>query len=402
MHPAIIHNRQGPRPGYLLPAIAVALLVVGLAVALVLDRLWIDAAQLELRTAAEAAALAGASRLVDDGILTETFDASGRAQIARDTAAAVAGRNFAAGNPVTLDASLGGDVLVGRIALDDTGREVFLETESSPTTVLVFAGRTRGRSNPVALFFKGLTGQFTADVVSPAEATIDGRVVGVASLPGGAVPAVPLAILNNDPLGERTDTWRRQIEERSGGDRYSFDAAAGVVREQPDGIPEIVLHSAPRNATADEETEANCHVIDVGTGLVASRIAEQCRSGFLEGHLGGFGGQLRFDDGAVPFRCDSQANSSAAHALRAIIGQPRICLLYDSIEPSSSWKQTRVWATRLAAGRILDVSTDEDGGFQIVFQPTCVTTRAAILREDLSEGPIVSPDIYVYKLHLTQ
>ena len=44
------------RRGSLVPAVAVALAVVGAFMAVVLDRLWIDAARMELLTAAEAAA----------------------------------------------------------------------------------------------------------------------------------------------------------------------------------------------------------------------------------------------------------------------------------------------------------------------------------------------------------
>ena len=402
MHSAAGQNGRSSRAGYLLPAIAIALLVVGLAMALVLDRLWVDAARLELRTAAEAAALAGASRLVDDELLGESFDSSARAQAARDTASEVAAQNLAVGESVRLDAAPGGDIRLGRIVTDDTGREQFLETDVAPRSVLVYASRTRAESNPVALFLRNLTGQPAADVVASAEATIDGRTVGVRSVRGASVPAIPLAILMDDPGSERTDTWRHQIEERGGADRYSIDPLDGTIREQPDGIPEIILHGAPRDANAIEQDAANVHVVDVGTGLVETRLGEQIRTGFTANHLRDFGGWLRLDDGPLALDGAPRITGSVLDALRSIGGEPRICLLYESAERGTSWARGRVWCVRLAAGRVMAVSAGEDGAVQIVFQPTYVTTRSAILREDLAAASTVTPDIYVYKLHLTQ
>ncbi len=47
--------RKSRRRGFTTPAVAIALLVVMAGLALVLDRLWLDTADLELTTAAEAA-----------------------------------------------------------------------------------------------------------------------------------------------------------------------------------------------------------------------------------------------------------------------------------------------------------------------------------------------------------
>ena len=402
MQPFTDRNRRPARGGYLIPAIAFALLVVGAAVALVLDRLWIDAAKLELRTAAEAAALAGAGRLVNDDRLRETFDAAAAAQGVRETAAEAAARNFAVGEPVVLDPAPGGDVRLGRIVPDDLGRDVFLETEDWPTSVLIFAARTRSRSNPVALFFRELTGQTAADVVSQAEATVDGRTIGVQSIPGATAPAVPLAILADDPLGERADTWRSAIEARSGADRYTYDPASGTVLEEPDGIPEITLRSAPAIEGDSSSSPPNVALVDVGTQLSESLLAEQIRRGFSEDDLALFGGELHFGFGPVTLESSTTFSAAARDALQSIVGEPRICLLYESSEEADAWAAGTVSAVRLAAGRVMTVSSGEGDSVEIVFQPALVATRTALLQESLAPGPFVSPHVYVYKLHLTQ
>jgi hypothetical protein len=93
-----------------LPGLVVALVVTLCAVALVLDRLWLDAATAELRTASDAAAMAAAGELIHDDLLKETYDSTERIEAARQRAKDVAGQNLVAGEPVELDASPDGDV----------------------------------------------------------------------------------------------------------------------------------------------------------------------------------------------------------------------------------------------------------------------------------------------------
>ena len=83
-------------------AIALALLVVGGAMALVFDRLWQDAAFLELRSAGEAAALAAANRLAGDESLRKEPDWESLCQEARTAAADVAAKNLVGGLPVKM------------------------------------------------------------------------------------------------------------------------------------------------------------------------------------------------------------------------------------------------------------------------------------------------------------
>jgi hypothetical protein len=75
------------------PVVAVALLVIGAAIALALDRAWIDGAQVELTTATDAAALAAARELAGDDLLRPGIDASGRVAAARLAAMRVAALN---------------------------------------------------------------------------------------------------------------------------------------------------------------------------------------------------------------------------------------------------------------------------------------------------------------------
>ena len=111
------------RRGSLVPLFGVTILVVGAALALVLDRLWIDAAQLELRTVAEASALAaGRDYIQSDSNLRTLLESPKenssqqniRIEKARAEAARIASGNLVAGKPLKLNTDEGGDIRFGR------------------------------------------------------------------------------------------------------------------------------------------------------------------------------------------------------------------------------------------------------------------------------------------------
>ena len=145
----ITHRRCfNNRRGMLTPMIAFALVVVMAAVALLLDRLWLDAAAVELVTCAEASALAAAGELANDDLLQTHFDSKRRITAARRAAVDVAYQNRVCGSPVTLDSSASGDVRFGRLVLDpETGETRFLETIHDPTSVMVTGRKTKSRNN---------------------------------------------------------------------------------------------------------------------------------------------------------------------------------------------------------------------------------------------------------------
>ena len=384
-----------------MPAVAAALLAVGAALALVLDRLWIDAAALELRAAAEAAALAGAARLAGDERLRGDVDVPAWHQSVRDRAADVAAQNRVAGSPVQISRDPGVDILIGQMVRDAGGNLVFLET-SDANAVAVLAQRTRSRSNPLALLLQGVSGQESANVAEMAEASIDNRVVGVRPIDGAAVPMFPLAILETDPLGIRTDTWAVQIEQRAGADVWTFDEDTIAVRPGPDGIPEIVLRSARSGADAQEQLQANVRCVDIGNRLGERAVTLQTLNGITNLDLAPWGGALRFDQGQVALDSTSAIGGGPQTALRQLIGQPRIWLLYASTGEASA--DAVVTATRLVAGRVMAVASGSEGEAEIVLQPCVLTTRTAEL-VDSNATPdeaerFANP--YIYKLHLTQ
>lgn len=396
-------SRQPARParrGSLIPAIASVILVIGCCLALVLDRLWLDAARSELRNAAEAAALAAAGRLADDERINPAIAPAVLANAARQAASETAAGNLVAGTPLALDPSAAGPVQLGRLVLHaESGEWRFLQTDYLPTSVQIAAARTRELGNPVARLFGSLTGHEAGDAASNVGASLSNQVIGLRPFTGGPAPLLPIAILEVDPTGERKDTWVNQIESGAGGDRYRFDRATNRVVEEPDGLPEITLHAMPTGGKPDE---ANLQLIDLGSGLIEDQLVRQMQTGLLETDLAPWGGELLLDRPGQRLESSARIFEPTEAELLKLIGQKRLFLLYDTYQAGQADLGT-LRPTRLVAGRIMSIDRGEGGIPLVVVQPTVLATRTALLADGFaSSGDDTAGNPYVYKISLTR
>jgi len=372
-------HRFQRRRGFTTPAVALAMLAAMAGLALILDRLWLDAADLELTTAAEAAALAAAGELASDDLLKPNTDFTNQLEVGRTTAAWIASQNQVAGQPVILDPNPEGDIRFGRLVVDEQeGKVRFEETATTPTTAVVTALRTRRSSNPVGLFVTGVTGQPFGDVVSRVEASVDNRVIGVRAEDGTPVPAVPLAIWWRDPAGLRADTWETQIEARKGADLYGYDSTNHIVTSGADGIPEITLRSGP--GSGQPSINSNMLVVDVGTGLNDKELGRQFVTGWTADDLETFGGAIQVNPGSsLSLKASPELRHADREGLETLLGEPRICLLYSSVVSSQNGQAQQAICIRLVAIRILAVRDQGDGSCELVAQPCVIKTKTAML-----------------------
>lgn len=369
------------RRGTLLPAIAFALLVVGGALALVLNGLWKDAASVELRTAAEAAALAAAAEYLNDAQLAAVSNNEILMQGARLRAAEVAFANRVAGQPVVLNPEPLGDVIFGRrLFQPESVESVFLEAtenpELTPDVVEVRATLMKARGNPLRLFFPGVTGQPVAEAFTLVQAAFDNQIEFFRPTPGTPVPCLPLGILARDPMDQRTDTWEVNIEQRQGGDAFCFDEETREVLPEPDGIPEIVLRSVPLNGIG---LEGNVQMLDFRNDLRDEQLAEQIARGLDREALLEWEGSL---PAVSAFDITASANlpEPLQMALENLIGQQRLCLLYEPLQGLSvpSWSQVR--CVGVVAIRILSVQPETNETATLIVQPTIMSTSTAHLK----------------------
>jgi hypothetical protein len=396
--PFVTTNRRGS----IVPLVAVALAVVMAGIAVALDRAWIDIAQVELTTATDAAALAAARELACDDLLIPGSDVAVRVAAARAAAIEVASLNTVVRQPVILQTS---DVTFGQMVYDaSTDTNLFLQTELVPQTVVVTGIRERSRSNPIALVLQGLAGQSTADLARLAVATIDNRVVGVRPSTGLVVPGMPLAILGSDSTGVRQDTWQTQIGASRGTDTYGYDRTTGNVTATPDGIPEILLTGSASAATG---TTTNMCLVDFSGSYDATRVATMIAQGWTKRDLAALPSGLNLASLPISVVATSAIGGPEATALPQMIGQCRICLVYSPIAGSKAFTGTgNVAITGLIAGRIMSYVQSPGQAPTIVFQPGVIVTRAAetvaetlTLAEAAQSTLIGNP--YIFKMTLS-
>lgn len=383
------------RRGLTTPAVAVALLVTLAGLALILDRMWLETAQLELTTAAETTALAAARQLASDDRLRANFDPQDWLTAAQDAAEQIARDNRVAGERPSFSLA-DSDLNFGSYAQSDQGI-VLDPDDADPHTVRITLHRTRSRNNPVALFIGQLTAVPFGDVRRQADATINNHIEGVRPVTGATVPALPLAIWKNDPTGNRQDTWQVQIDQRRGQDRFGYDEESHKVVRTPDGIPEIIVRSVARGGKPEL---CNLQVLDMGTGFDDEKLSRQFRQGWSAENLAEFGGLF-------PAIADVTLTSSAElfnperDALEELLGEPRICLLFSTTVPTNNKKLLQTTCVELVAVRVMAVWDQPEGYCMLVLQPTVMATRCAVVTSTIGQPATQPPNKYIYNLRLT-
>jgi len=100
-----------------------------------------------------------------------------------------------------------------------------------------------------------------------------------------------------------------------------------------------------------------------------------------------------------------------------MIGQCRICFLYDQVTASSQKYDGTAECKNLVAGRIMAVQRTDNQTTRIILQPAVMTTRTAILAQPQADSsaalskrdqkqtadslkPVTNK--YIYKLYLTR
>jgi hypothetical protein len=219
------------------------------------------------------------------------------------------------------------------------------------------------------------------------------------------VPALPLAIRRSGTQGER-QAWDTAVDAKLGSDAYRYDPETGAVESGSDGLPEILLVS---KASDEETTDANVHLVDLGTDLRSDPLLAQIADGWTPEALADFGGALLFHEGPQTLRSAAVLGTDVGWGLEQVVGECRVCLLYDECQATGSRGYGSVRAVGLVAGRVMAVQNSDDGSCRVVFQPGVLATRTAVLAEgespagdglgDAERRLLENP--YVYKLHLT-
>ncbi len=204
------------RRGVITPLAAGVMLVALFGISLIVNRLWLDAASLEVTTCIETAVLAAGQELASDELLKEKPDY----QLLMDRAVKQANSalilNTVAGQRMGVELIKGDNLFFGRsIPAADTGLNRFIQTENSPMSIQIKTHHANRIHNPVAEFMSELTDTKPGSTRAQIEASIDNHVIGIRPFENVSIPAFPLAILKNDPSNASILKHRElQIDQR--------------------------------------------------------------------------------------------------------------------------------------------------------------------------------------------
>jgi len=386
------HNRRAV--SFALTAISIVMLL-GMA-SLTVDVGMLYRARSEAQASADAAAMAGAWKLLDNDKLKGTANMTAVISAARTAAIEMAARNKIINTSPSLSASISnnangdGDIIVGYLSDPDNNPSEPLSTADPGlfNTVRVRVRRDAQHSSPIDLYFAGVFGRLTADISAEAYATFKDGVVGykVDDTTGNA-DLLPLAL--------KVTAWDNLLSGAfTSGDNYTYNAATGAVTAGPDGIKELNLYPGG----ASQLPPGNFGSVDIGNpNNSTADLSRQIRDGVSEDDLAYFGGELVLGpDGTVALNGDTGLSAAIKDDLTSIIGKPRAILLYSSVTgPGNNSVFTIVGFVGI---RILDVQlTGSKSSKHVIIQPAFVVDDAAMT------GPGSGSSNFVYApVHLVR
>jgi hypothetical protein len=395
-------GRSNRRAGMTVGILLLGLVFLSGFLALGVNAARLSQAQSQLRSSCQAAALAGAWELMDEGVLVGYPDQRDDVLTAREAARIYGRYNGVDGRPIVLDPNPSndprGDVVVCTVdPLGPAGQPPVLPAlETEPVnTVRVTARMQRNSFDRVSLWFGKLAGMASADVAAAAQATLDRRVAGFKPEPGVNVPVVPMVADYDD--------WIRLTSAGEGvTDQYAINYQTGEVVAGGDGIPEITLEFNP--VPSEVEAAATENPAEMTTGRVAALMLDddgsnpwiwstRTRDGLSQSDLAAYGGEMVVRNGVLPMPVFAVVPPELPWTLMEIIGANRAWPLGL---PSATGTQNIV---AFAAGRIVAVrlkQSSETPTWEVVVQPSTIVSSQAVTLPTMNANP------WIGKLELTQ
>lgn len=327
-------------------AALVLVLMLGFA-ALAVDLMVICVARAQLRTTADSAALAGATKLVSEDRLR------GSANLVKEMASArSAARDLARRNPV-LNVALDlpdnpGNAPKQSIVVgfrERATRNFIIDPllVLKYDTVRVTASRSQAVGGQVPAFFSKILGHSGFDVSATAHATVLNYTIKGFQATGGSpgpTSLIPIALNSTAYDAMRAGTTP---------DRYSYDEATGNISQKSDGISES-------NLFPQSSGSGNWGTVNIGTSNnSASFLGNQIRDGVSTADLvsGGYSPSMELNP-AITLGGNPGINLGIKSAIQSRIGDEVIVPIFDPVASGGSGNNFNYRIIAFAAVRILD------------------------------------------------
>lgn len=350
LHHAKTVRRSGHRRrGITLPLLAALIVVLIGLLAFAVDLGYISLVRGQMQTAADAAALASASQLLDrDWLQGDTSQSLAEAD-------AQAGRFAAANRAGGVALKLGtGDVEYGYIANPRDPGSPFDVGRTPYNSARVTVQRTEAQNGELGLFFAKIFNRNSLPLQTSATATYEGAIGG-------------FEFNDNDPHQKslllpytvHVDHWEAAFT--AGSDLFGRNPETGEVTAVGDGILEVKLFPT-------STTSGNFGTIDIGSSdNSTSDIERQTLNGPSRADFEAMGRKFELGtDGTLVLDGDTGISAGVKDAMKQIEGQARIIPLYTTV--TGDGDNSRFTITRFVGCTVVSVKLT-GGDKHILIQP---------------------------------
>ena len=349
-----------------------AFMLIGMVafMAFAVDLGYLAMARAELQKSADAAAMAAAWDLIDQGALTGNFNLTDNMSLARSRAQQYAGFNRVCSTSPMVDEnysnSTAGDVLFGHLS-DPTDPEcqMAFTNPNAFNSVRVRVRKTAGQNGEVRFFFAPALGRNSVATQAEATAAVMSNFGGFRS-PGGT------GNLDILPFALDKQTWDDLLA-GGGSDNWSYNSSTKEVRGGSDGIREVNLYPQGTGSPGNRGT------VDIGgANNSTSDLARQIVNGISPQDMKDLGRELVFDEcGKLYLNGDTGISAGVKDELASIIGQTRVIPIFEQVSGNGNNAQYTI--VRWVGVRVLDVVlTGKMSSKRLIVQPANVVIRGGI------------------------
>jgi Flp pilus assembly protein TadG len=387
IHPA---GRNSCRPAAVSVLTAFLMVFLMIVVAFAVDLGYIIVVHIQLQNAADAAAMAGTSKLLDQSLLTTSPNqsqaiANADAEAQRFSLANTAGgvhlqlANNTSNNP-------SGDLVCGYLS-NPSDLSQQMDFTRWPNSVAVRVRRDQVTNGSLSLFFARIMGINSEDLTATATATYKDRVTGFSiHTPGHSTCALLPFTLN-------VNTWN-QVLTGVGPDNFARDPSTGAVTSGSDGIHECKLFPLSNGGGNTAVTPGNFGTLQIGpannsTATLVRQILYGPNADDLSYYPNGLI-QLDPTTGTLILPGNTGVSAAVKDALTSIIGQPRVLPLYTTVSGNGANAQYVIVA--FVGVTVLEaVLSGSLSSKHVTIEPCfCVDANA------VTGNTVTTPSYYVY------
>jgi Flp pilus assembly protein TadG len=379
----VIRHPAAPRTGAVVPLVALLMVFLMGMIAFAVDLGYIAVTQKEMQNAADAAAMAGTSQLLDRNELKGAPNQSLAVANARALAQSFSSKNTGGGVSLQMDANTsndsGGDIVCGRLSNPKDFTQQLDTTANKFNSVQARVRRNSAKNGSLRLFFGAVLGHSTQDLSAKATATYEDGITGFQIPPSSTTPCslIPFTLEVHLWTNAPSDPWYDSslppgVVQGNGSDDWSYNPTTRAYTSGGDGIHEINLYPTKGNSPGNFGT-LNLGQDNNGTPILERQILygpnAQDLASFPNNTIG------LGSDGKLVLIGNPGISAGFKDDLAAIRGQPRTFPLYTSVDGQGANTQYTI----VAFGGLTILDVDLTGNNKhVTVQPEFVQDGTAV------------------------